>query len=67
MLVGIRQGGLVRSLIDAEMDQLAQTAGQPVADLAQRIGVAQLAEQHGHELGPTIETLGCALGLMLLD
>src|ERR1035438_2495717 len=67
MLVGVGQGGLVGSFGNAEMYQLAQTAGQPVADLAQRIGMAQLAEQHGHELGPAIETLGRPLGSMLFD
>src|ERR1035438_10426308 len=67
MLVGVGQGGLVGSFGNAEMYQLAQTAGQPIADLAQRIGMAQLAEEHGHELGPAVETLGSALGLMLFD
>lgn len=67
MLVGVRQSGLVGSLANAEMHQLAQAAGKPIADLAQRIGMAQLAEQHGHELGPAVEALGRALGFMLFD
>ena len=29
--------------------------------------MAQLAKQHGDELGPTIEALGGALGLVLFD
>jgi hypothetical protein len=29
--------------------------------------MAQLAEQHGHELGPAIKSLGRTLGLVLLD
>ena len=29
--------------------------------------MAQLAKQHGDELGPTIEPLGGALGLVLFD
>jgi hypothetical protein len=29
--------------------------------------MAQLAEQHGHELGPAIKSLSRTLGLMLLD
>lgn len=33
---GVRQGGFVGSSVDAEMDQLAQVAGQSVADRAQR-------------------------------
>jgi len=67
MLVGIGQGGLVGRPGNAEMHQLAQTTGQPIADLAQRIGVAQLAKQHGHKLGPAVEALGGPLGLMLFD
>src|SRR5208282_5179261 len=65
VLVGVRQGGLVGSLGNAQMHQLAQTAAQAVAYLAQRIGMAQLAKQHGDELGPTIEPLGGTLGLVL--
>ena len=49
------------------MNQLAQAAGQPVRNLAQRIGMAQLAEEHGHELGPAVKALGRALGLMLFN
>src|ERR1019366_8347751 len=67
MLVGVGQGGFVGSFGDAQMHQLAQTAGQAVADLAQGIGMAQLAEQHGDELGPAIEPLGGPLGFVLLD
>ena len=51
----------------AEMHQFAFAASQPVADLAQRIGVGQLAERHGHELSPAGEALGGAFGLVLLD
>jgi hypothetical protein len=57
MLVGISQGGLIRRYVDSEMNQLAQTTGQPVADLAQRVGVSQLAEQHRHQLCTATETL----------
>ena len=66
MLVGVGQGGFIGSLADTQMHQLAQTAAQAVADLAQGIGMAQLAEQHGDELGPAIKPLGGALGLVLL-
>ena len=52
---------------NAEMHQRAQTAGQPVAYLAQRIGMAQLAEQHGHELGLAIKSPGRTLSLVPLD
>src|SRR6202521_1586388 len=40
--VGIGQRGTARSFRDAHMHQAAQTAGQPVADLAQGVGAAEL-------------------------
>jgi hypothetical protein len=49
------------------MHQFAFTASQAVADLAERIGVGQLAERHGHELGPAGEPLGGAFGQVFLD
>jgi hypothetical protein len=49
------------------MYQLAETAAQTVADLAQGIGMAQLAKEHGDELRPATESLGGTLGVMLLD
>jgi hypothetical protein len=49
------------------MHQFAFTAGQSVADLAQRISMGQLAERHSHELGPAGESFGSAFGQVLLD
>jgi len=49
------------------MGQLAQAALQAVTDLAQRIGAAELAEQHRDELRPAGEALGGAFGVVLLD
>jgi hypothetical protein len=43
------------------------TAAQTVADLAQRVGVGELAEQHRHQLGPATEALGAPLGVVFLD
>jgi hypothetical protein len=37
------------------MPQLALAGRQSAANLAQRFGPAQLAEQHGNELSPTAE------------
>jgi hypothetical protein len=45
--------------------QLSFAGGQPTRDFAQALGVAQLAEQHRDQLGPTVETAGMALGLVL--
>jgi hypothetical protein len=48
------------------MDQPPQAAAQAVADLAKRIGVSQLTEQHGNELRPTGKAFGGALSGVLL-
>jgi hypothetical protein len=47
------------------MRQLAQTTGQAVADLAQGVGLGQLTEQHGRQLGPAGESFGMAFALVL--
>jgi hypothetical protein len=44
MLVGIGEGGFIGSLADAEVNQFAQTTAQAIANLAQRIGMRELAE-----------------------
>ena len=62
MFVGVSQRGLIRRSVDSEVNQLAQTTGQPVADLAQRVRVSQLAEQHRHQLRPATEALGGPFG-----
>src|ERR1700731_2009637 len=48
------------------MHQATQTAGQPVADLAQGVGAAELAKQHGDERRPAGKPLGSAVAAMLL-
>ena len=67
VLGGVGERGLLRCLIDAQVGELAQAAGQAVADLAQGVGLSQLAEQHGHELSPAGEPLRTALGAVSLD
>lgn len=67
MLVGVRQGGLVRRVPDAQMDELPKATGEAIADLAQRIGVGQLAKQHADELRPTREPACVTFPLMPLD
>ena len=49
------------------MNQAAQTAGQPVADLAQGVGVGQLAEQHRNQLCPAAKAFGAPFGVVFLD
>src|SRR5215467_14825484 len=65
MLIGIRQGALVRRGSDAQVFHLAFNRPQPIADLPQRLGLPQLAKQHRHKLSPTIKSARVALGLML--
>ena len=48
------------------MHQFAQATAQAVADLAQRIGMAELAEQHRDELRPAGKALGVTLSVVLL-
>jgi hypothetical protein len=48
------------------MNQLAQTTGQPVADLAQRVGVSQLTEQYRDQLRPATEAFDGSFGAVFL-
>src|ERR1700686_1638285 len=66
MLIGIRQRGFIGCHVDAEVNQFAHTTGKSVADLAQRVGVRQLAEQHRDQLSPATETFGGFFGPVLL-
>ena len=65
IFVGLRQRGFIRSRPDSQVHQFAHTTGKPVADLAQGIGVSQLAKQHCHQLGSTSETFGSPLRAVL--
>jgi hypothetical protein len=65
--VGVREIGLARAGTNAQMYEFAQAALKAIADLAQRIGAGQLAEQHGGEVRPGREALGAVLGLVLVD
>jgi hypothetical protein len=67
VFVGIGEGGFVGGFGDTEMNQFAQATAQTVANLAQRIGVGELAEQHGDELRPAGKALGVTLSGVLLD
>ena len=67
MLIGVRQGRFVGRVFDAQMHELSKTAGEAIADLAQRIGVGHLAKQHADELRPTGESSRVTFALMFLD
>jgi hypothetical protein len=44
------------------MDEFAHAASETRANLAQRVGAGEVAEKHGHELGPATKASGVALG-----
>src|SRR3954454_7235113 len=48
------------------MHETAQATGQAVADVAQGIGAAQLAKEHGDELRPASKALGGSFGPVFL-
>jgi hypothetical protein len=52
---------------DPYVHQSPEAAPQAVADLAQRIGTPQLAEQHRDELRPAGKAFGGPLGTVFLD
>jgi len=65
--VGVGQVGLGRFTIDAQVNQLAEAASEAVANLAQGVGLGQLAEQHRRQLRPAGEALGVAFPTVLPD
>jgi len=66
MLVGVGQRR-ARGGLDAQVLELALATAQAAADLPQRMGTSELAEQHRHELTPAGEATGVALRARLLD
>ena len=65
--VGIGESRFVGRTQDAELPERRLAAGQSQANLAQRVQVSELTEQHGHELLPAGEAPGAALGPVLRD
>jgi hypothetical protein len=49
--------------METQMFCFTKTTGQTAAYLSQRMGLTQLAKQHGDKLIPATETLGTALRL----
>src|SRR6478752_1210453 len=49
------------------MLQLPHRGAQSATNLTQRLGPPQVAEQHGDELGPAMESTGMAVRLVLFD
>jgi hypothetical protein len=67
VFVGIGKRGFIGRLGDAQMNQLAQATAQAVANLAQRIGMGELAEQHRDQLRPAAKTLGAPFRIVFFD
>jgi hypothetical protein len=49
------------------MHQLAEATAQAVANLAQGIGMGELAEQHRDQLGTAAKAFGASLRVVFLD
>src|SRR5207247_1292715 len=65
--VGVGERGPLRGIGKAQVFELALAARQTPADLAEAVGAAELAEEHGDELTPAREPLGGVIGTMLFD
>ena len=58
VLVGIGQRRSLRGIADAKMLQLPQAGSEATANLPERVGLAELAKEHGDKLIPAGESLG---------
>ncbi len=67
VLIRVGQGGMFGGFGDAEMDQFAFAGLESFVDFAEALRLAELAEEHGDELVPTVETAGVAFALMAAD
>ena len=67
MLIRVGQRRAAGRFGNSQVHQTTQTAGQAVTNLAEGIGPAELAKQHGYELGPAAESLRRALRAVFLN
>src|SRR2546427_8536922 len=65
--VGVGERRPLRGIGKAQVFELALAARQTPADLAEAVGAAELAEEHGDELTPARKPLGGVIGTMLFD
>src|SRR5580704_18263973 len=65
MLVGLGQRRSLRALHHSQVPQLAFASRQTSTDLPQRLRLAQMTEQHRHQLRPTAKTPRVMLRSML--
>ena len=66
VFVGVGQRGAAGRFGDTQVHQAAEAAGQPVTNLAEGIGPAELTKEHGYELSPAAESLRGVLGPVFL-
>jgi hypothetical protein len=58
VLIGIGQRGTLGGIINPKVFQLAEAGGKTAAYLTQRLGLTELAKEHGNKLVPAGEALG---------
>jgi hypothetical protein len=63
--IRVSQSGTFRGIRNSQVLEFAFTAGQAPADLAEAVGTAELAEEHGDKLAPAREAFGGVVGAML--
>src|SRR5579871_4124815 len=66
MFICIGQSRALWRSINTEMHEFPQTTAQAVANLTQRVGPRQLAEQHRDQLRPTAKAFRSAFCLVLV-
>jgi len=64
VLVGLGQRRARGRIRHPHVAQLAFAGAKPLADLPQRLGLPQLAQQHGDELAPAEKAVAVPLGLV---
>ena len=67
MLIGIPQRGSPGAFCKPQMVQFARTTSQSAANLPQRLGIAEVAEQHADQLIPACEPFSAAVSGMATD
>src|SRR5260370_10448128 len=67
VLMDIGESIFRRGMGHTAMPYARSATAQAVADLAQGVGVGQLAEQHRDQLGPAAKAFGAPFGVVFLD
>jgi len=67
VLVGIGQRGASGAFMQAQVVQFSHATGQAAANLSQRLGFAELAEEHTDQLLPAGKSLRATISTMFTD